>query len=133
MKTHHKIAGIVIKDRKLLMCKKYNEPHFIMPGGKIKPNETPKKCVERELKEETGLELVDIKYWNTYQTVHFQDKNKLIVMETYIVAVNGIPKPGKEINDIKWIDSKYKQNKIKLASINEDYLIPELKKFGLIN
>ncbi len=133
MEIHNKIAAIVIRDRKLLMCKKYDEPHFIMPGGKIEPGETPKTRLEIELKEETGLNLVDMKYWNTYQAVHFKDKNKLVVMETYLVSVTGNPRPGKEINEINWIDFSYKEKNIKLASINEDYLLPELKKFNLIS
>ena len=133
METHHKIAGIIIRNKKLLMCRKYDEPHFIMPGGKLESGETPKRRLEIELKEEIGLKLVDMKYWNTYQAVHFKDKNKLIVMETYLISAIGNPKPGNEINELKWVDSSYKKQRIKLASINEDYLIPELKNFSLID
>lgn len=40
MEIHHKIAGIILKDRKLLMVRKYDEPHYyIMPGGKRKSQE----------------------------------------------------------------------------------------------
>ena len=37
-----------------------------------------------------------------------------------------------EINEIVWIDSNYTQKGIALASINQDFLIPELKKSNLI-
>ena len=132
MEIHHKIAGIIIKDGKLLICRKYDEPHFIMPGGKILDRESQKTALSRELKEELNVEVAEMKYWNTYQAVHFKEKNKLVVMETYIISIKGKPKATKEINEIKWIDSSYKKRGIKVASINEDFLIPELKKFELI-
>jgi len=49
-------------------------------------------------------------------------------MEVYIVRIKGKPKATREINEIKWIDSSYKKQRIKLASINEKYIVPRLKK-----
>ena len=43
MEIHHKIAGVIIINRKLLMVRKYNEPNFIMPGGRIKEKESNPK------------------------------------------------------------------------------------------
>ncbi len=133
MEIHHKIAGIIIENKKLLMCKKYNEPHFIMPGGRVKEGETPEQTLKRELKEELDVNLVSMKPFKTWEAPHFQDKNKIVKMETYFVKISGKPKATSEINEIKWIDSNYKQEGIKVASINEDYLIPELKKLKLID
>lgn len=151
---HHKIAGIIIRNKKLLMCRKYDEPHFIMPGGRVLENETPEQTLRRELKEELGVELKSMKFFKTWEAEHFQDKNKIVKMETYFVEtsklknfdsvqksertgkisdIDGEPKATSEINEIAWIDSNYKSEGIKVASINEDYLIPELKKLNLIN
>jgi len=133
MEIHHKIAGIIIRDRKLLMCRKYDEPHFIMPGGKILDGEKPEKTLRRELKEELGIELKSMKLFKTYEAPHFKDKDKIVRMELYFVGISGEPKASSEINEIKWIDSSYKGKGIKLASINQDFLIPELKGLDLIN
>ncbi len=131
-KIHHKIAGIILKNKKLLMTRKYNEPHFIMPGGEIRKKETPEKTLSRELKEELNVKLISMKYFNIYVAKHFKKKNVLVIMETYIVKTRGKPKASHEINEFSWIDSSYKKKGIKLASINCDYLIPELKKRHLI-
>lgn len=133
MEIHYKIAGIIIKNKKLLMCRKYDESHFIMPGGRILENEIPEQTLKRELKEELNLELVSMEKFKTWEATHFKDKNKLVKMETYFVEIKGKPKATNEINEIAWIDSNYKKKGLKVASINEDYLIPELKKMNLIN
>lgn len=133
IEVHNKIAGIIIKNRKLLMCRKYDEPHFIMPGGKIKEGETPEKTLARELKEELNVKLKSSKYFRTWETPHFKDKNKIVKMATYFAEIIGQPKATNEINEIKWIDSLYKADGIRLASINEDFLIPELKMMNLID
>lgn len=130
---HHKIAGIIIKDKKLLMARKYDEPHFIMPGGRVKEEESKKQTLARELKEELSVKLILMKKFKTYEAKHFKDKNKIVKMETYFAEIEGEPKATNEINELAWIDSNYKDKGIKLASINQDFLIPELKKLNLIN
>lgn len=35
---------------------------WIVPGGKFEPGETPEECVRREVKEETGLELIELNW-----------------------------------------------------------------------
>lgn len=133
MEVHNKVAGIIIKNKKLLMCRKYDEPHFIMPGGRIIEDETEEQTLRRELEEELGVNLKSIKLFKTWEAPHFRDKDKIVRMVTYFVKIKGKPKATKEINEIAWIDSNYKEKGLKIASIDEDYLVPELKKMGLIN
>ena len=92
MEIHHKIAGIIIKNKKLLMVRKYDEPHFIMPGGKMKDKETKEQTLKRELKEELNVELKSMKKFKTWEAKHFKDKNKIVKMETYFVEILGEPK-----------------------------------------
>ena len=133
MEIHHKIAGVIIKNKKLLMVRKYNEPHFIMPGGKIEKSEAPETTLRRELREELNVNLISMKFFATQEALHFKDKNKIVRMEMYFVEISGEPRATSEINEIKWIDSNYKKQGIRVASINEDFTIPELKKRGLID
>lgn len=109
------------------MVKKYDEPHFIMPGGRIQEGETKEQTLRRELREELDVELKSMKFFKTWEAKHFKDKNKIVKMETYFAEIKGKPKAASEINEIGWIDSSYKNKGVKVASINEDFLIPELK------
>lgn len=53
----------IIKDKKILLQYKapgrFGEGKWNGPGGKLKPNETPIEGVIREIKEETGLTILD--------------------------------------------------------------------------
>ncbi|MFH1420694.1 MAG: NUDIX domain-containing protein [Candidatus Aenigmatarchaeota archaeon] len=132
-RIHHKIAGIIIKNKKLLMCRKYDEEHFIIPGGRPKASESVEQTLARELKEELDVELASMKFFKTYEAPHFKDKDTLVSMDTFFVDIKGIPKASQEINELIWLGSSYKNKGIKVASINEDFLIPDLKKAGLID
>jgi len=133
MEIHHKIAFLILSKGKILMTRKYDEEQFIIPGGKVLPGETHRQTLARELKEELNLDLVEIRFWGRNFAVHFKNKDKLIIMDSYLVEVKGEPKASSEINEFSWLDSSYKKKGYKIASIDEDYIFPDLKRFGLIN
>lgn len=56
-------AVILNKEGKMLLMKshKWNN-RYVIPGGHIELGETMKQALEREIKEETGLDIYDIKY-----------------------------------------------------------------------
>ncbi len=54
-------AGLVFRDGKLLITQRYREAHlgglWEFPGGKRHAGETFEECLERELREELGIEV----------------------------------------------------------------------------
>jgi 8-oxo-dGTP pyrophosphatase MutT (NUDIX family) len=56
----------IIKDKSLLLQKKskglFGEGKWNGVGGKLKPNESPENCVKREVYEETGLRISELKF-----------------------------------------------------------------------
>jgi 8-oxo-dGTP diphosphatase len=62
-KQKNAVAVIVDKDNKILLLKRSKEPKIWMPGkwalvgGAIEKGESPQKAVEREILEETGLDI----------------------------------------------------------------------------
>jgi 8-oxo-dGTP diphosphatase len=70
-------AIIPSDNNKVLLGKRktgYKPGHYALPGGRWKFGETLRECVEREIKEETGLEVVDLRpvsiSFNRYQDGH---------------------------------------------------------------
>lgn len=54
-------AAIIIRDGKLMIARRNpklaNGGRWEFPGGKVKPGESPRSCLKREIKEELGIEV----------------------------------------------------------------------------
>jgi 8-oxo-dGTP diphosphatase len=55
MSCRHSAFVIVVQSDHVLIVKARNKGHWQLPGGRIKPGETPVEAVVREVREETGL------------------------------------------------------------------------------
>jgi 8-oxo-dGTP pyrophosphatase MutT (NUDIX family) len=61
MTAHTRYQGAIIRDHQVLLLKQTEQAsgrsYWQIPGGRIEPNETEEQCVQREMLEETGLEV----------------------------------------------------------------------------
>lgn len=129
-----KVAGVVIKNKKLLMVRKYSQDFLAMLGGKLELNETQIECLKREILEEIGtsnFRIIDERPFYTAYSVAGSDITKTLEMHCYKVELFEDPIPtynpqkpeeterGLNISDIFWIgksDLNLVNNKCKLIS-----------------
>lgn len=131
----HKAAGILIKNRKLLVEKSKNKQFFIAPGGSIEPGETVAQALIRELKEEFKIAIkeFDLEEFGTFCAKAAGQEDKTVCMEVFLVKKwIGEPEPDNEVEEICWITSQIPED-IKVGSIFEHEVIPRLKKLDLID
>ena len=124
----YKIGAAIIKDSKLLVCRK--KDLWISPGGKVEVGESDEECLRRELEEELQIEMVSFRFLGKYEDTYIPDPSKKIHINYYIVEANKEPQASNEIDEIRWISSK---DKLNMGSGIPKFMIPELIKLGLID
>jgi len=127
----HKIAGVILKDKKFLAVKEYDMDILLTPGGRTEENETSEETLRRELKEEIGVNLISMKPFGTFSDRTHDDKDDLI-LETYFAEIEGALAPNSEIEKFFWVDSKFTDPQVSLSMPLKKYIIPKLLEMGLI-
>jgi len=54
---NYRVAGLIVRDNKLLIMQDQGQPYYYVPGGRIKMNEKSEDAVKREIREELGIEV----------------------------------------------------------------------------
>ena len=127
LKPRIRVAGIIIRNEKLLLLKGRGYEYFWTPGGKIDGKESNEECLRRELKEEIGVDLVSMKFFKEYDGVSFfnpEIKQKQVV---YLIEISGEIKPDAEIESYILM-SKEDYNNKKYNTQTDDNIILDLIK-----
>lgn len=102
------VKAIIEKDNKILFLKRSEKYEHLnnawdIPGGRINFGEDPKEGLKREIEEETGLHLKEIKQILDTSTV-FKNEEKHIVRITYLCTVEeGDSILSNEHTYVEWI------------------------------
>ncbi|MCA9348785.1 NUDIX domain-containing protein [Candidatus Saccharibacteria bacterium] len=131
----HKVAGIIIKDRQLLVVREFGKSVFFSPGGKIEPGESKERVLMRELAEELGIQTTpkDFRPFGHYKAEAAGKVGAMLEMDVLMVTnYEGQIRAGSEIEELAWVDSQ-NQAGLELGSIFEHHVIPELKSKNLID
>ena len=107
----------LIKDNEVVVIKykkgNKKEGYYDIPGGKIEEGETPKQTAIREMKEETGIEIQNLKY-KGIMTIEYPDR--MFIFDTFISKeYEGEPQEFEE-NTSEWIDIDELLKKEKILS-----------------
>lgn len=134
----HKAAGIIIVERKLLVTRAEGKDTFISPGGRVEKNEKPLNTVIRELEEEVSITTTphDLVKFGIFYAEAADDPGSWLRMDAFLVKKwtgKIVPNNGEEvIEEILWLNSKVPEE-IKVGSIFEHQVIPQLNNLGLID
>lgn len=131
----HKAAGIIIKDKKLLVERSQGKEFFISPGGSIEAGETAKQALVRELKEEFTIDVRedDLEELGTFEASAANSPDKIVKMQTFVVRTFiGEPQPDNEVEEMRWVATA-DIGTLPIGSIFEHDVMPKLHEQGLID
>lgn len=116
-KIRKAVRVFLIKDNQIVVTKykkgNKKEGYYDIPGGKIEEGEIPKQTAIREMKEETGIDIKNLKY-KGIMTVEYPDRK--FIFDTFISnEYEGTPQEFEE-NTSEWIEIKDLLQKDKILS-----------------
>jgi 8-oxo-dGTP diphosphatase len=95
-------GAVVVKDGKLLLVKRAAEPYrgdWCIPAGFMEWDESPRHCAERELKEETGLDIVAGRVFEVYSGTDDPRTNAVLIL--YFCEISGgAPEAGDDAAEL---------------------------------
>lgn len=111
------VDAIIEIDGGIVVIERSNPPFgFALPGGFVDNGESLEEAVKREAKEETGLEITDLKQLHTYSNPK-RDPRFHTIGTVYICKAKGKPKAGDDAAGVKII----KLNKIEKLNFAFDH------------
>ena len=126
--------GLIIKDGKILLIKKFGGPYdgkLDLPGGTIEFCERPEEALKRELMEEVGIEVVDYKLFDADSvSFEWQFKEDILVKVhhtgIFFTVSNLIMKLGKKLVLMKLMMIHLVQNSLILKNYQKKNYLPLL-------
>jgi ADP-ribose pyrophosphatase YjhB (NUDIX family) len=95
---------IILVDREVLLIHRRNPPHgWALPGGFVEYGETVEDAVRREMKEETGLDLQDLRQFRVYSDPA-RDSRGHVVSVVFAARGAGKPEAGDDADRYRLID-----------------------------
>lgn len=130
-------AGIILiaNDGKILLQyrdknSRWNRDSWSEFGGQIEEGETPEEAIKRELKEELGIELVDLKFFKKYK---LQRKKGIYEQFVFTAPLNyslkSLKKRQKEGKDLALFAHEEIKN-LKMANYTREILEDFFKSIG---
>lgn len=114
-------CSVLIKsNEKLLLGIRNKEPNkwmIITPGGGVKLFESMEDTVKREIMEETGLEITNIKQLKTYEIINKPDEHRIIIYWSADYDKNSV-QSATDLANVKFYSKEEIKNLDKLGKLS---------------
>jgi len=98
------VAALIEKDQRILIARRGRDKRFAwqweFPGGKIRPDEQPEHCLQREIMEELNLQ---VRITGHFQTVSYCYEDFSVELLVYWCSIEAGTLHLNEHEEIKWV------------------------------
>ena len=106
------VGGLILNDKKQILLAKSRKwkDRFTIPGGHVELGETLEEALKREIKEETGLKIMPIRFLLLQEAVYSREfyKPKHFIFLDYLceAQTTDVEVDEDEIQDFVWVDPR---------------------------
>ncbi|AIY90074.1 NUDIX hydrolase [Geoglobus acetivorans] len=104
------VGAVIVRDRKILLVKRANEPNkgkWSVPGGLVRRGERLEEALEREIREELGVEVV-VKDVACVTDEVILDENGVVeyhyVIIDFFAEITGEPRAMSDAEEVAWVE-----------------------------
>lgn len=116
------VFGFDGRDLKVLLIKRGIDPYkgmWAFPGGFMRIDETAEECAVRELREETGLVLTNVRQLGAFSGVHRDPRERIVSIAFYVLARQSDVRGGDDAAKAKW----WRVEDIPQLAFDHDYIL----------
>jgi ADP-ribose pyrophosphatase len=107
------VGAVVIKDEKILLIKRNKAPHkdlWAIPGGSVELGETLQEAAEREIHEETGINIKAGRPVYTFDLIERDEAGDVrfhyVIVDLFADYTSGEIHPADDARDARWFAPK---------------------------
>lgn len=120
------VAAVAFRrDDSVLTVRKRDTRHFMLPGGKLESGEHAEDAARREVAEEVGIRVEDLKLLGKFTAPAANELGRTVQSTVFQAALREAPRAGGEIAEVRW--SSLAQPAPDLAPLLRDYVLPALR------
>lgn len=101
------VGGVVIVDSRAVLVRRGSAPlkgEWSIPGGRLELGETLVEGVQRELREETGLEVRVLELLDVFERIVPEERARpqyhFVILDYLCEAASGVPRPGGDVTEV---------------------------------
>ncbi|WP_043394110.1 NUDIX hydrolase [Mycolicibacterium llatzerense] len=117
------VAAVVVDEHgRLLLVRKRGTTAFMQPGGKFEPGEAPVDALVREVREELGVGVTDVRELGHHTAIAANEPGHSVAADLFFVTLDGVPQAAAEIEEMAWIDP-HDPGDVVLAPLTRDIVL----------